>query len=893
MANNYLVLDITGLQQEQSTYRTSALTCSVVLAGKKFGDLSLARADHQLQLPISNVEGNLQLNIWPMTNPNARVGSVSINVADFLNLPNHDTHQQWFTLFQTLEDDIFDGVIGENDSELPMVQLRFYTTEAREERKQESTNTTTTTTSGGVKTTTTVTKTTISSSPTKTTTRTTTSSSSGSAGSDNYSVKALTSHLKSGLNKMVDDLNAEQTDIFSYEDGRQDNLDHLNTVHKELEREHINDQVFGAELTRFAKDVTSGIHIATSGHQDDSKLLTNRIAHTQGIIKEHDAIVDKEGKNVKGLENTLVQKQGQQQTPQATALLKDNEALRKKIQDSTNTVKKEREEKTGIFNKHAEIVNNYNSLVGRYEKSLLDVEVKRVEAERNLNATKSELASESSNGTNLDHFLESTTKSVSYHDNQAKALKAELDSLKKYYASFVSHLGGLVASQSTEVQRLTDHLKGQQTSISDLQKSLSVSAKKIVDLHSEVDRENAANLNAKLSTLISTLVEVDKSRRTSQNNLENSQESWTAKLHLFLDEASRMSRENANAKRATEVVNMLTKLDKLNRDSNELARQRDELQARVLTDSNRDIINENLVKELNSLSLKLQWARDERDSTNLSLQDLLKFLEFKRTFILDQEEQIRTLRSEIEEVRTLIQERITTIIELEGEIRWCDEEIARLRREIEELDRRIQELQDAIAEKDREIDELNRILALRMARIKQLQAELKGSSYVAVKGDLIDEMLAQYIQNCPVPVKRLGGGFYLFGLRKIYAKIMNGKLVIRVGGGYMVIDKFIETYADQELQRLIRVAEREGVSSFMDLDLEQIALGPKSPTGKSPTGKSPTAKSPTFNANASAKMSSINGTKRKTATTTKTTVTTVGTSSGGTQVVITEKVVKK
>ena len=76
--------------------------------------------------------------------------------------------------------------------------------------------------------------------------------------------------------------------------------------------------------------------------------------------------------------------------------------------------------------------------------------------------------------------------------------------------------------------------------------------------------------------------------------------------------------------------------------------------------------------------------------------------------------------------------------------------------------------------------------------------------YKAQKGDLVDEMLAQYINvaNCPVPIKRLGDGYYLFGTRKIYAKIMNGKLVIRVGGGYMVIEEFIATYAQQELSKM-------------------------------------------------------------------------------------------
>jgi len=53
-----------------------------------------------------------------------------------------------------------------------------------------------------------------------------------------------------------------------------------------------------------------------------------------------------------------------------------------------------------------------------------------------------------------------------------------------------------------------------------------------------------------------------------------------------------------------------------------------------------------------------------------------------------------------------------------------------------------------------------------------------------------------------VPIKRLGNGYYIFGSKKIFAKIMNGKLVIRVGGGFMVIEEFIATYADQEMQKL-------------------------------------------------------------------------------------------
>lgn len=53
----------------------------------------------------------------------------------------------------------------------------------------------------------------------------------------------------------------------------------------------------------------------------------------------------------------------------------------------------------------------------------------------------------------------------------------------------------------------------------------------------------------------------------------------------------------------------------------------------------------------------------------------------------------------------------------------------------------------------------------------------------------------------------MASGKYLFGTKQILAKIINGKLVIRVGGGYMSIDEFIETYGRIEMLKLQKQEE--------------------------------------------------------------------------------------
>jgi hypothetical protein len=59
-------------------------------------------------------------------------------------------------------------------------------------------------------------------------------------------------------------------------------------------------------------------------------------------------------------------------------------------------------------------------------------------------------------------------------------------------------------------------------------------------------------------------------------------------------------------------------------------------------------------------------------------------------------------------------------------------------------------------------------------------------------------MLAHYLNQFGVqlPITRLGKGYYMFGTKKIFAKILNNKLVVRVGGGFMGIDEFISTYGE-------------------------------------------------------------------------------------------------
>lgn len=72
--------------------------------------------------------------------------------------------------------------------------------------------------------------------------------------------------------------------------------------------------------------------------------------------------------------------------------------------------------------------------------------------------------------------------------------------------------------------------------------------------------------------------------------------------------------------------------------------------------------------------------------------------------------------------------------------------------------------------------------------------------YRAAKGDPIDEKLAEVLNGLQPHERprfefvRENPGVYTFGTRRIYLRLENGRLIVRVGGGYMTIYEFIEVY---------------------------------------------------------------------------------------------------
>ena len=367
----------------------------------------------------------------------------------------------------------------------------------------------------------------------------------------------------------------------------------------------------------------------------------------------------------------------------------------------------------------------------------------------------------------------------------------------------------------------------------------------------------------------------DRGTEQLKNHLNGMNKDWLNRVETANRELSNLIRESENKASSDKINQLLQELQAKQTQIDELKRKRNQLERELAS------------TDPEGTEREIQALKGELDETNEQLIAILR--ENNKT-------EIARLRMELEYARREQEERGAFFDELIAQIEDRRHLLAELQDEIARNEGLMQELEDTLQARKEEGEELDRLLADRDDEIRRLEARLEElvknrpktpepepepepvdevepepvGDYKADLTDDVDVLLAKYINmhNCPVPIKRLGGGYYLFGTRKIYAKIMNGRLVIRVGGGYMVIDEFIETYAEVELKKMDarRAKGLDPVPDMSDMSPSNRSFGsPKSgsprgsPKNRSMKGKSPKANGLGFTAKGS---SALNGTTR-------------------------------
>ena len=297
-------------------------------------------------------------------------------------------------------------------------------------------------------------------------------------------------------------------------------------------------------------------------------------------------------------------------------------------------------------------------------------------------------------------------------------------------------------------------------------------------------------------------------------------EKHDSEMRTFRDEQERKDQENRltiDEMRSTFSVQLKSANDTFDRDNraredrHKMERENQtklhDAKIRELTDAMESL---RFNKDTEIKSLQASWDvercafRLEIDSLKITISKLEATVLQKTSIIISLEETLFKKK----DVEAQLAEALTR----ENENRAAREA---LRKELEHSTDYVFDLEEKVYRANKTSLELLKQLKdaeVEIETLKQYIIDLKQriAVYIPVKEDNTDKRLAEYINNYPERSKlkimfmRETSGVYQFGTKRVQVKVERDNIKIRVGGGYLSIDQFLEQYTPQELEKLER-----------------------------------------------------------------------------------------
>lgn len=189
---------------------------------------------------------------------------------------------------------------------------------------------------------------------------------------------------------------------------------------------------------------------------------------------------------------------------------------------------------------------------------------------------------------------------------------------------------------------------------------------------------------------------------------------------------------------------------------------------------------------------------------------------------------------------------------LKRDLRSCLDNKTKLQTDVEEATDYIINMEEKVFKSNKISLELLKQLKdaeVEISTLQQYIVDLKQriAVYIPIKNDLTDKKLAEFINNYPERSKlkimfmRESEGVYQFGSKRVQVKVEREGIKIRVGGGYLSIDEFLDQYTPVELEKLER---KDPLKRFSEKIAVQKTIADKGVREDSPVTRSPGRQSP-------------------------------------------------
>ncbi|OMJ71414.1 hypothetical protein SteCoe_30374 [Stentor coeruleus] len=368
----------------------------------------------------------------------------------------------------------------------------------------------------------------------------------------------------------------------------------------------------------------------------------------------------------------------------------------------------------------------------------------------------------------------------STHEKSLAKLKSEREEiLKKYNATFD-------LDTIKQLRKANETLEKSRTEMEEKLSSYAIQYKSIFESSSALQNkfiEEKTSLLSEVKTLTSITDNIERENQKLRSELQG----LTGFIYVD-DEFRKMlaSCQNNSRSHSLNMDSIRTQLTYLRSQKEDLANDASILQQKIEAETKR-------VKTSQS-----GWNREIETNNEIisNLNKDFKKLKQEVNYIEDVYSKKLNVENAFEIISNKAKHNQETKDQLISELSYFSDFVFSLSQTFLQQKRIFEKVKSIVSEKEMEVE------AMRTA-----VHELKHSNpvYFPVAEDIIDQAIADYFNSRDdvliVPFVRESYGVYLYGSKRVMVNIERGKLIVKVGGGFLPIEVFIDNYTDIELDK--------------------------------------------------------------------------------------------
>ena len=595
-------------------------------------------------------------------------------------------------------------------------------------------------------------------------------------------------------------------------------------VNEMKEQDRADVEELGQSKDQLNSDVgaaTSDLEILLKDRQDLNDYISEKSGETYDSVKSNH---QKKQKAIRAfLLNTL-----QVSDSNNVGIYKENEVLRKKAITLREKVKQKFLNNDGISDEEiTALCQDYDDLLDKHASIF-----KQLDEEANANVDEFNKHVELwkrlfTEGMNLERQCDDIDYDLEDLTDQANRLQKMKGDLDHSYGDYVGKIRYVTEQQKGIIDEIRNDISTTKSDINNLRREHDNAEAQLAVESKPYARGRFTKNDNVLETATNDYISVHGDRRRVQEGAEGTYDDWLAANKDLIGKGY-ADYEVGQRDRGTimRIQDIMEQINQSNHEIEGLLADMQRIDREKGINTHRGVVSTDMSSDISDLRTRLDEQLSKRERIIVELKDYYALHISKVDIYGRQKEDIDLLERDIEDLRVFLREKYTNEEqELEDLYHEIEEHKERLRVVINEIN----EIRILIIEEEHHNDIKRNLLRNRDEYIERLKIAIGDASkkpkpvqnvvYMVTPGDDIDAILAEKMRDfgISIPLTRLGGGFYLFGTRKIFAKIMNGKLVVRVGGGYMIIDEFLATYSDMELIRINKMMENEDVDVYEEL----------------------------------------------------------------------------